>query len=414
LSDGSVRATGANFSGNLGTGDTTQRNSFVSVYTPSSETTKCIAVSGGFGHTKILLSDGSVRVTGSNNVGQLGLQNGNYFKLTYLNINVTFISTGGSFIAVIKSDGSVWAKGYNNYGQVVTGDTTNVSVFTKVYDPTPSGGLICTAISSGSYHSHILLSDGSVRATGNNEYGQLGTGDRTHVTIFTKVYTPSAGVTCTSVSCGSNFTQLLLSDGSVWATGANYAGRLGTGDTTDVTIFTKVYTPSGGVTCRAVSCGSSHTQILLSDGSVRATGYNGYGQLGINTFTDQFSFVAMLNSDGTNMANVLLLPEMVAPPAPLHQIPAAPVIQNVTYYASSVNIHYTQILQQESGVTGFKYSTNNGQTYTSTNVTTSPLKISGLKSGIHHKIILKSNNGADSEPSNTYNFTYYSIVGKRE
>jgi hypothetical protein len=51
--------------------------------------------------------------------------------------------------------------------------------------------------------------------------------------------------------------------------------------------------------------------------------------------------------------------------------------------------------------------------FTSTNVTTSPLKITGLKSGIRHQIILKATNGLVSDPSNTYDFTYYVTAGKR-
>ena len=90
-----------------------------------------------------------------------------------------------------------------------------------------------------------------------------------------------------------------------------------------------------------------------------------------------------------------------------------PSIDNITYNAGSVNIHFTQILQQESGVTGFKYSINNGETYTSTNVTTSPFKISGLKPGTQYQIILKANKGSDSTTSNTYDFKHYFKVGNQ-
>ena len=92
----------------------------------------------------------------------------------------------------------------------------------------------------------------------------------------------------------------------------------------------------------------------------------------------------------------------------------SPVIEKVSYVSGLVDVYYTQSLAQETGVTTIKYSTDNGQTYTSTNVTTSPLKISGLKPRMHHQIILKTSNGSDSEPSNTYEFTYYVRVGIKE
>jgi hypothetical protein len=93
---------------------------------------------------------------------------------------------------------------------------------------------------------------------------------------------------------------------------------------------------------------------------------------------------------------------------------SVPVITNVSHVNGSINIYYRQSLAQETGVTSIKYSTNNGETYTSTNVTTSPLKISGLKPKTHHQIILKANNGSDSEPSNTYGLTYYIKVGNND
>ena len=54
----------------------------------------------------------------------------------------------------------------------------------------------------------------------------------------------------------------------------------------------------------------------------------------------------------------------------------------------------------------------NGQTYSETEVTTSPLHITGLKPRVENRIIIKAYNGLDSDPSNTYSFTYYMKVGK--
>ena len=517
LSDGSVRATGVNSSSQLGTGDKTDVSVFTQVYTPSGGVT-CIAASSGFSHTQILLSDGSVRATGQNTNGQLGIQNGiNINVLRDLNINVNYISTGIGHIAVIKSDGSVWTKGSNSSGQLGTGDKTDVSVFTQVYNPalnnnitcravscgssythillsdgsvratgqntngqlgtgnrthqksfvpvytpsgglrctavscggghtmillsdgsvratgangngqlgtgntpslrvftqvyTPSGGITCTAVSCGENFTLILLSDGSVRATGNNDSGQLGTGDTTHVYVFTTVYTPlSDNEKCTAVSCGLNFTQLLLSDGSVRATGYNYYGQLGTGNTTDLMVFTQVYTPSGSplLRCRAVSCGQNHTQILLSDGSVRAAGLNANGQIGNGNYTQQNSFVTMLNSDGTNMANVFLLPEMVPPPPPPPP-PLTPTITSITASGQTVTIHFTQN-PTDSTITGYEYSysTNNGTSYlpfTTVNSTLSvnreSLLISQLESNLTYLFKIRATNGSYSDPSNS-------------
>ena len=47
-------------------------------------------------------------------------------------------------------------------------------------------------------------------------------------------------------------------------------------------------------------------------------------------------------------------------------------------------------------------------------VTTSPLTISGLKSGLTNSIVLKSNNGQDSIASNIFNFTHHVSKGKKK
>jgi alpha-tubulin suppressor-like RCC1 family protein len=298
LSDGSLWATGLNSNGQLGDGTTTRQTLFVKVYNPLINSgVQCTQVSCGFSHTQMLLSDGSLWATGLNSSGQLGLSNGINYKLTYLNINVQYISTSSNFIAIIKQDGSLWVKGENSNGQLGDGTIINKSSFVKVY--TPTGGITCTQVSCGFAHTQMLLSDGSLWATGFNSNGQLGDGTTAQRTLFVKVYNPliNSGVQCRQVSCGSYHTQMLLSDGSLWATGFNSSCQLGDGTTTQRTLFVKVYNPliNSGVQCTQVSCGSSHTQMLLSDGSLWATGFNSNGQLGDGTTTRRTSFVKVYN-----------------------------------------------------------------------------------------------------------------------
>jgi alpha-tubulin suppressor-like RCC1 family protein len=524
LSDGSLWATGNNISGQLGTGNTTPQTSFTKVYDPSLVTNSgvtCVSVSCGSDFTQIVLSDGSLWATGRNSNGRLGTGNTTqqtsftkvYDPSLVTNSGVTCVSVscGSEFTQMLLSDGSLWATGVNFYGQLGTENTIDISSFTRVYNPVINSGITCVAVSCGSYHTQIVLSDGSLWATGDNWSGPLGTGNTTDVSSFTKVYTPTDGITCVSVSCGSEFTQMLLSDGSLWATGVNFYGQLGTGNTTNVSSFTKVYTPTGGVTCVAVSCGYDFTQRLMSDGSLWATGRNITGQLGTGNQTQQTSFVNMLNSDGVNMSNVLTLPEILsstaptAPTAPVitsvnsissthinptvsisftqspadstitnysystdgttyvalspaqtstpliipatgltsgssyiftikannpsgsssastsvsstfYMPPTAPTITSVSYnHPDSVKVYFTQTNNSGVPITGYSYSLDNGQTYTVKNgVTTSPLTISGLKSGITNSIVLKSNNGQDSAASNISSFTHYVSKGKKK
>jgi alpha-tubulin suppressor-like RCC1 family protein len=68
LGDGTVRCWGSNYSGQLGDGTTTQRNTPATVSGLSGAT----AIAAGEYHTCALLGDGTVRCWGWNNYGQLG------------------------------------------------------------------------------------------------------------------------------------------------------------------------------------------------------------------------------------------------------------------------------------------------------------------------------------------------------
>ena len=65
------------------------------------------------------------------------------------------------------------------------------------------------AISAGRYHSMVMKQDGTVWATGENKYGELGDGTKTRSKIFKKVSSGQCGITgiftglcCASVTMG--------------------------------------------------------------------------------------------------------------------------------------------------------------------------------------------------------------------
>ena len=89
-----------------------------------------------------------------------------------------------------------------------------------------------------------------------------------------------------------------------------------------------------------------------------------------------------------------------------------PVITSVTYVPGSAKVYFTQETNSSPAITGYKYSTDNGQTFTSISTTVSPLTITGLKQGTQHSFKLKANNGLDSDASNTFGLTFYNRVGK--
>lgn len=175
----------------------------------------------------------------------------------------TRFAAGSSHSLFLRSDGSVWATGRNNFGQLGDGSTTNRPAPVPIM--TDAAG-----IDTGSSYSLFLKTDGSAWGTGLNSDGQLG--DRSIIQRSTPVQLMTGVV---ALSAGSSHGLFLKADGSVWAAGYNGNGQLGDGSTTSRSTPVQVMT---GVA--AVSAGSNHSLFLKLDGSVWAAGHNDYGQLG--------------------------------------------------------------------------------------------------------------------------------------
>jgi hypothetical protein len=265
-SNGTVWATGNNFSGELGTGDNTNRATPVQVMSGVS------AVAAGYAHSLFLKSDGTVWAAGSNGSGQLGTgDTANQMAPVQVMSGVSAIVAGESHSLFLKSDGTVWATGSNYHGQLGTGYNTNRTTPIQVLSEVVS-------MATSSYHSLFRKRDGTVWATGYNSYGQLGTGYLTYsLTIPMQVFSEIRAVTA-----GYYHSFFLNSDGTLLAAGSNYSGQLGTGDNTNRTTPIQVLSGVSEVASRY-----SHSLFLKSDGTIWATGSNYFGQLGTGDQTDR-------------------------------------------------------------------------------------------------------------------------------
>ncbi len=282
-SDGTVWAWGYNGFGELGNGTNANSNTPVEVSGLSGVT----AIAGGQGglHSLALKSDGTVWAWGYNGTGALG--NG-----TYANSNtpvevsglsgVTAIAGGEFHSLALKSDGTVWAWGNDVYGQLGNG----TEMFASNTPVEVSGISGVTAIAGAGLHSLALKSDGTVWAWGYNADGELGNGTYTFASDTPVEVSALSGVT--AIAGGGFHSLALKSDGTLWAWGSNFFGELGNGTNTTTYPF-GIATPvevSGLSGVTAIGGGFRHSLALKSDGTVRAWGYNGGGQLGNGTFTD--------------------------------------------------------------------------------------------------------------------------------
>ena len=92
------------------------------------------------------------------------------------------------------------------------------------------------AVAAGSRHTLMLKQDGSVWATGYNEYGQLGDGSTSDRHTFVQVILDSVKI----VAAGAFHSMALMQDDSVWATGSNFYGQYGDGSTKSRKTFVQV------------------------------------------------------------------------------------------------------------------------------------------------------------------------------
>lgn len=209
------------------------------------------------------------------------------------------ISTASYHTVSLRSDGTVVATGSNGQGQCDVGDWKDI-----------------IAVSVGLSHTVGLRSDGTVIAIGNNKYGQC------NVSNWKDII---------AISAGESFTIGLRSDGTVVATGSNYFGQCNVKNWTDIVAIaagtshtvglrsdgTVVTTEDlgsvrGWTDIVAIAAGLSHTVGLRSDGTVVAVSHmitdSGWGECEVGDWTDIVAisagggFTVGLRSDGTVVA----------------------------------------------------------------------------------------------------------------
>jgi alpha-tubulin suppressor-like RCC1 family protein len=309
LDTGGVKCWGTNSSGSLGYGNT---NNIGDDETPASVGTvdlgpgrTATAISAGEGHVCAILDNGSLRCWGgSNNFGQLG-----YGNTTPIGDNETpaaagpvdlgpgrtavAVATGSAYTCVILDNGSVRCWGYNGYGQTgntgVVGDNETPGSVPPV-DLGP--GRTAVAISTGWSHTCVILDNGALKCWGNGERGKLGYGNTTQVTSPASLGAIDLGPgrTAVGVAASDNHTCAVLDNGAVRCWGSGEYGKLGYGNTADVG---DNETPGSiapvdlGTDRRAIAItiGKYFSCAELENGTVRCWGESFYGQLGYGNQT---------------------------------------------------------------------------------------------------------------------------------
>ena len=284
LKNGQVYAWGLGTNGQLGDGSATNSLSVPMEvrFPPGVDIVDLPSDAMPFDTAMAVDSKGNVWGWGLNPQGQLCLGTTTRYlapvKLPFT--DVTSLAGAGDH-AVYESAGTVYSCGGNHNGDLGDGNGKNQPSTVPVAVPGLTDYIVTELVASFN-NSGALLNNGAYLDWGLDRQGQLGDGAIGRDSPVPVLVRLPLGVT--QVAEGGSWTNngqtiVMLSDGSLRAWGDDQSGQLGNG-ITGVEREPVEISPPSGVTYRLLASGGSTSYAVSTTGAVYGWGDNGAGQLG--------------------------------------------------------------------------------------------------------------------------------------
>ncbi|XP_055123860.1 X-linked retinitis pigmentosa GTPase regulator isoform X8 [Symphalangus syndactylus] len=244
----------------------------------------------GRNHTLVSTEGGNVYATGGNNEGQLGLgdteERNTFHVISFFTSEhkIKQLSAGSNTSAALTEDGRLFTWGDNSEGQIGLKNVTNVCVPQQVTIGKPVSWISC-----GYYHSAFVTTDGELYVFGEPENGKLGLPNQLLGNHRTPQLVSEIPEKVIQVACGGEHT-VVLTENAVYTFGLGQFGQLGLGTFLFETSEPKVVENIRDQTISYISCGENHTALITDIGLMYTFGDGRHGKLGLGleNFTNHF------------------------------------------------------------------------------------------------------------------------------
>ncbi|XP_067578681.1 X-linked retinitis pigmentosa GTPase regulator isoform X3 [Pseudorca crassidens] len=279
---------GSNNWGQLGLGSKSTVNKPTCVKALKLEKMKFAAC--GRNHTLVSTEGGKVYAAGGNTEGQLGLgdtEERNTFHLISFFTSqhkIKQLSAGSNTSAALTEDGELFMWGDNSEGQIGLQNITSICVPHQVTIGKPISWISC-----GYYHSAFVTTEGELYTFGEPEYGKLGLPEKLLINHKVPQLVPGIPQKVIQVACGGGHT-VALTEKAVYTFGLGQFGQLGLGTFIFETSEPKAVENIKDQKISYVCCGENHTALITDLGLMYTFGDSRHGKLGLGleSFANQF------------------------------------------------------------------------------------------------------------------------------